>query len=108
MPASTATVPCLVLYTRCGCCLCSEGAAALALAAGHFEFVLRTVDVDVAGGEILRRFGAEVPVLEIDGEVVLRHRIDLRSVRRCLAERSGAGFLAGIRRRWWPVRAWRV
>ncbi len=108
MPASTATVPHLVLYTRRGCGLCSEGAQALAEAERHFEFVLRAVDVDVAGGEILRRFGPEVPVLEIDGEVALRHRIDLRSVRRCLAERSGVGLVGSLRRRWWPVRAWRA
>ncbi len=97
---STATVPRVVLYSRVGCCLCDEAERALTEAGRRFEVFFEVVEVDVVGGEALQRFGDHVPVLEIDGEVVLRHRIDAGSLNRCLRGRlAGLGTGLGWRAR---------
>ncbi len=69
----------VVLYTRRGCHLCEE-ARELLLA----HQILPTV-VDVDGDPHLReRFGTLVPVVEIDGRVRFRGRIEPVLLRRLL------------------------
>ena len=41
------------------------------------------LDVD-AHPQLLRRFGMDVPVLLLDGEVVCRHRLDVPELKRLL------------------------
>jgi glutaredoxin len=61
----------VVIYTRRGCHLCEE-AEALLLAAGVTP---RLIDVDAE--EALReRFNECVPVVEIDGKIRFRGRVD--------------------------------
>jgi glutaredoxin len=73
----------VVLYTRQGCHLCEE---ALGLLQKHG---LRPdcVDVDL-DPELCERFNASVPVVEIDGQIRFRGRVDPRLLRRLLASRD--------------------
>jgi glutaredoxin len=69
----------VVLYTRRECHLCEE-AHALLLAHGLSP---REVDVD-ADAELQRRFNECVPVVEIDGKIRFRGRVDAVLLRRLL------------------------
>ena len=69
----------VVIYTRNGCHLCDEAAALLNAqgAAPHL--------VDVDADEALReRFNECVPVVEIDGKIRFRGRVDPVLLRRLL------------------------
>ncbi len=72
----------VVLYTRCGCHLCDE---ARELLAAH-GLDVRSVDVD-ANPALRERFDACVPVVEIDGKIRFRGRVDPVLLRRLLAAR---------------------
>ena len=76
----------ILLYTRRGCHLCEE--AEDLLAAHGVPAAL--VDVDEAP-EAATRYGLRVPVLEIDGEVVLEGRFQERQLAAVLADRAGPG-----------------
>jgi len=65
------TAPDVVLYTRVGCHLCDD---ALALLRRH-GLTPREVDVD-QDPELRARFDTCVPVVEIDGRVRFRGRVD--------------------------------
>jgi glutaredoxin len=70
----------VVLYTRAGCHLCDD---ALALLTAHG---LQPKCVDVDHDSALRdRFNECVPVVEIDGKIRFRGRVDPRLLRRILA-----------------------
>lgn len=78
----------LTLYTRVGCPLCEDMAAAvrpLAEAGGHR---LQAVDVD-ADPALKARYGWDVPLL-FDGDAeICRHQIDLPALREWLQRNSG-------------------
>jgi len=76
----------ILLYTRRGCHLCEE--AEDLLAARGVPAAL--VDVDEAP-EAGARYGLRVPVLEIDGELVLEGRFQERQLAAVLADRAGPG-----------------
>ena len=71
----------LVLYTRNGCCLCDE---AVALLARH-RLQPQLVDIDL-NPELHEKFTNCVPVLEIDGKVRFRGRINEVLLKRLLTE----------------------
>ncbi len=76
----------LVLYTRAGCHLCDEAEAVLA------AHGLQAQLVDIDGDAALReRFNECVPVVEIDGKVRFRGRVDPVLLQRLLHsdQRSG-------------------
>lgn len=63
-----------VIYGRRECGLCEEMAdAVLALSGGRVDPARVDVDDDP---ELARRYGADVPVLCLDDEVVCRHFVD--------------------------------
>jgi glutaredoxin len=62
-----------VLYSRRGCHLCE--AAEDMLAAWRTALDIEVVDVD-AGPESAGRYGERVPVLLVDGEIVMEGRFD--------------------------------
>lgn len=65
------TAPRVVLYTRAGCHLCDD---ALALLESHG---LKPVCIDIDADPALReRFNECVPVVEIDGQLRFRGRVD--------------------------------
>jgi len=72
-----------VLYTRRGCHLCEQAEDMLALLLP--AAVIRDVD---AAGDARMRFGDRVPVLEIDGAVVMEGRFDERVLAAWLATRA--------------------
>jgi glutaredoxin len=76
-PAKTA--PRVVLYTRHGCHLC-DGAQKLLIDQG-FEPEVVDIDTDSA---LKERFNAWVPVVEIDGKIRFRGRVDPVLLRRLL------------------------
>lgn len=69
----------IVLYTRSGCHLCEDAEAILA------QFGLRPRKVDIDGDpELTARHGTCVPVVEIDGRVRFRGRVDRTLLQRLL------------------------
>lgn len=70
----------ILLYTRRGCHLCEQAEDMLA---GRRADV-RLIDVD-SDSEALSRYDLRVPVLEIDGRVVLEGRFDERALVAALA-----------------------
>lgn len=69
----------VVIYTRHGCCLCDE-ADALLRAQG---LTPQLIDVD-ADAALRERFTDCVPVVEIDGKIRFRGRVDPLLLRRLL------------------------
>jgi glutaredoxin len=78
-PQSPQSSPRVVLYTREGCHLCDD---ALALIERH-GIRPECLDVD-ADPELRRRFNECVPVVEIDGKIRFRGRVDEVLLRRLL------------------------
>ncbi len=77
--------PPVVLYTRKSCHLCEDAAALLS----SFGLPMTQVDVD-SDPELLAKFDTCVPVVEIDGKVRFRGRIDPRLLRRLLLARRSS------------------
>ncbi|HEY4231813.1 MAG TPA: glutaredoxin family protein [Lacipirellulaceae bacterium] len=75
----------IVLYTRASCHLCDD---ALRLLEAH-GLAPECIDVD-ADPALRERFDACVPVVEIDGQIRFRGRVDAVLLRR-LIERRRAG-----------------
>jgi glutaredoxin len=69
----------VVFYTRHGCHLCDDAAAVLR---AH-GITYQKVDID-DDPELVERFNTCVPVVEIDGVVRFRGRVDGRLLRRFL------------------------
>lgn len=72
-------MPQIVLYSRQGCHLCDDAAAALTRHGLEFELV----DVD-ADPELRRRYDECVPVVVMDGKERFRGRVDELLLRRLL------------------------
>lgn len=74
-------IPELLVYSRRRCGLCEEMEAAILEA---FPGVLvRRVEIDDDPG-LMRRFGHDVPVLSLDGEVICKHVLDTARLRAAL------------------------
>jgi glutaredoxin len=74
---------CVVLYTRRGCHLCDEARLVLE----QHGLALQLVDID-ADERLRQRFDTCVPVVEIDGRVRFRGRVDPVLLRRILVHRA--------------------
>jgi glutaredoxin len=72
----------LIVYSRNDCHLCDDAKAVLA---GYLEYLpeIESVDID-ADPELKNRYDAEVPVVEIDGQVRFRGRVDEILLRRLI------------------------
>ncbi len=64
----------VVIYTRKDCCLCDEMKAVIHQVAAHLPLVLEEIDVD-GSPETQERYGAEVPVLLINGRKAFKYRV---------------------------------
>ena len=74
--------PRLVVYSRPGCHLCELLLEELLpLARGRASVEVRNVD---ERDDWRERFGLDVPVVELDGTTVCRHRLDRDAVARAL------------------------
>jgi glutaredoxin len=75
--------PQVVLYTRQGCCLCDEAAALLA----RHGLQPQQVDID-ANTELREQFTNCVPVVQIDGKIRFRGRVNEVLLKRLLDHRG--------------------
>jgi glutaredoxin len=82
----------LTLYTKRNCPLCDEAQHLLARLGPELGFAVNEVDVETDAG-LLRRYRYDVPVLALNGEVLLSAPLEEREVRGALAGRL-AGRLA--------------
>jgi glutaredoxin len=80
----------VVMYTRAGCHLCDEAWAVLEAERQRFGFSLRQVDVDT-DTLLAERFGSEVPVVTVGGEVRFRGRVNAVLLRRSLRAAVSGG-----------------
>lgn len=78
----------LTLYTRAGCCLCDKAEVLIQRVRRDVPFEFEVVDVGLRP-EDEARYGAHIPVVALDGEVVLVSKVSEFWLRRVLAgERS--------------------
>lgn len=77
----------LTLYSRPGCHLCEEMKGVIEKVAVSEPIDLREVDVS-GDPDLERRYGLEIPVLEIDGKKIAKYRIDERALRSAIRARA--------------------
>lgn len=80
---SAAAVIELTLLTRAGCCLCDEMKEAIRAAAAALPVRLEERDVD-ADPDLRCQFGADIPVVLINGRRAYKHRVEAGVLRRRL------------------------
>jgi glutaredoxin len=86
----------LTLYGRAECHLCHEMRAVVDRARREVAFELEEVDVE--GDPALEAaYGAEVPVLLVNGRKAFKYRVDLPALRARLARDSGTDAASGGR-----------
>ncbi len=73
----------LVFYTRAGCHLCDEARATLDRYSAYFP-PIEAVDID-GDPQLIARFSTCVPVVEMDGKVRFRGRVNELLLRRLIA-----------------------
>lgn len=84
MPPQAAK-PAVVLYSRPGCHLCDVAETQLRALQPRFGFALAVVDIE-ENDELHRRFMLEIPVVEVEGEVVARAPITARALEDALTD----------------------
>ena len=75
----------IVLYTRAGCCLCEDAHTLLT----SFGVQPKIVDID-SDAALREKFTTCVPVVEIDGKVRFRGRVNAVLLRRLLQPPASA------------------
>ena len=65
----------VVMYTRAGCHLCEDVWTQLETARVRYGFALTMVDVDT-DATLAARYGLEVPVVEVNGKVRFRGKVN--------------------------------
>jgi glutaredoxin len=81
--------PTLYVYSRRGCHLCDVLVEALLpLVRGRLAVEVRDID---SRDDWRERYDVQVPVVEFDGEVVCRYRLDRPSIEALLAKLGGTG-----------------
>lgn len=78
----------VLLYTRSGCHLCDEALAILEKHNRDGQLAIRLVDID-QDDELRVRFDTTVPVVEINGTIRFRGRINEVLLRRLLRSTRG-------------------
>ena len=74
----------VTLYTRADCHLCHAMRAVAETAARDFPIALEEVDVDTDPA-LVAAYGAEVPVLCVNGRKAFKYRVDAPALRARLA-----------------------
>jgi glutaredoxin len=75
--------PLVTIYSRPGCHLCGEAKNAIQSADCEDEFVLEEVDIE-KDPALLERYRFDIPVVQIDGIMVFKYKVDAREFRRKL------------------------
>lgn len=77
----------LTLYSRAGCCLCDEMKDTILRVAARLPLELEEIDVD-SSALFKEKYGAEVPVLFIDGRKAFKYRVTESQLQRRLMRRQ--------------------
>ena len=82
----------LTFFTRVDCQLCHAALFVVRkVVAGRAEVRLEVVDIDDAGQEHWADlYGEHIPVVQVDGREICRHRVDESALRRQLPGPRGA------------------
>jgi glutaredoxin len=79
----------LTIYSRPGCHLCEEMKAVVTRATSGLAGAVRLEEVDISTDPALEaRYGADIPVLTIDGRKAAKYRVSEAELRRLLAGRA--------------------
>jgi glutaredoxin len=79
----------VTIYSRPGCHLCDEMKALVERV--RVEHAFELTEVDVSGNpDLERRYGSEIPVLEVDGKKIAKYRIDEAGLTRALKSREAS------------------
>ena len=70
-------------YTRKGCHLCKKALTVLQELQNEFKFSVQLVDID-GSPHLLAVYGHDIPVGEMEGREIFRHRIDKHAMRKIL------------------------
>ena len=80
--------PELLLYSRADCCLCAEMKETIGRVAARLPLTLNEIDID-GTPELRERYGAEVPVLFIDGRKAFKYRVTAAELEKRLKKKNG-------------------
>ncbi len=76
-------------YTRPGCHLCEDALKVLQDLRREFKFSLTIVDISDSE-DLVARYGNDIPVAELEGRRIFKHRTDRRALRRVLSRLCAA------------------
>ncbi len=76
----------VILYTRPGCHLCEEAKKEMSAANCAGSYDLREINIET-DPVLHRRYGWDIPVIEIDGEVVFKHRVSRNEFAKAIKRR---------------------
>ena len=71
------------IYSRPGCHLCDEAKAVIEPLRERYAVVLRTINVE-SSADLEDRYGADIPVVFVNGNEAFRHRVDRFELERTL------------------------
>lgn len=77
----------LTLYSRPGCHLCEEMKSVVERVRLDYPFELDEVNIS-GDPELERRYGPEIPVLELDGKKLAKYRLDEPALIRMIQART--------------------
>ena len=77
----------LILYSRADCCLCEEMKETIRQVAAKIPLEMEEIDVE-GSAELREDFGAEVPVLFINGRKAFKYRVGAKELARRLSGRT--------------------
>ena len=76
----------ITFYTREKCCLCDDALEVVERVRAHVPFELLIVDLDREASVAKKTaYDWDIPVLEIDGRKMMKHRVDEARLLRLLA-----------------------
>ena len=76
-------MPHVTLYSRPGCHLCEEMKEVLRRVGRHESFSFEEIDIST-DSVLEREYGTQIPVLQVDGQVLARYRVTEVQMRRGL------------------------
>lgn len=66
-------------YTKEGCHLCDVALDVIEQAKGKIDFQFNSIDI-TKDDELMIKFEFEIPVIEIDGEIVFKNKVDKKKL----------------------------
>lgn len=81
--------PLLRFYTKENCHLCDVALEIVKRAAKKLRFTLETVDI-TQSDDLMMKYGIEIPVIEINGNLEFKHKVNAKHLLRRLKNYSEA------------------